>query len=256
MLDRKAFLRPIAHRGLHDAAKDVIENTGPAFEAAIAKGYAIECDLRPAAGGLPIVFHDATLDRLIDGRGPVAALTKSEAKRLRYKAAANVSVLTFAELLDLVAGRVPLLVEVKSEWAPPDADFLGEIACLALGYKGPIALMSFDPDVMTMLRALAPVVPRGIVSGSYRFENGERWWADRVGPGRAWRLANLLESFPARPSFFAYDVRALPTLATRYVRSNLALPLFTWTVRTEEERAIAARWADAPIFEGWAGWQS
>jgi glycerophosphoryl diester phosphodiesterase len=251
MLDRGAFLRPIAHRGLHDAARGIIENTAPAFEAAIAKGYGIECDLRPAAGGLPIVLHDKTLDRLVDGRGPVAALTPADIKRLRYAGGAGVPILTFSELLDLVRGRVPLLVEVKSEWAPPDPDFLGEVARIALAYQGPVALMSFDPDVMVMLRALAPSVPRGIVSGSYRYEDGTRWWGDEIGAGRAWRLANLLESFPARPSFIAYDVRALPAPATRFVRGSLGLPLFTWTVRTEEQRRVAARLADAPIFEGY-----
>jgi glycerophosphoryl diester phosphodiesterase len=218
----------------------------------MAKGYGIECDLRPAAGGLPVVFHDVTLDRLIEGRGPVAALTERELKRLRYKAGGNAQIMTLAELLDLVGGRVPLLVEVKSEWAPPDPDFLGAIAAQALACKGPVALMSFDPDVMVMLRALAPGVPRGIVSGSYRHADGERWWADKIGAGRAWRLANLLESVPARPSFIAYDVRALSALAARIAREVVGLPLFTWTVRTEEDRRVAARWADAPIFEGYA----
>ena len=70
MLDRKTFLRPIAHRGLHSAKRGIIENTEPAFAEAIAKGYGIECDLRPATGGLPIVFHDETLNRLVEGRGP------------------------------------------------------------------------------------------------------------------------------------------------------------------------------------------
>ena len=69
MRDRSAFLKPIAHRGLHDAAKGIIENTVPAFEAAIARGYGIECDVRPAACATPMVFHDLTLERLIEGEG-------------------------------------------------------------------------------------------------------------------------------------------------------------------------------------------
>lgn len=251
MLDMSVFLRPIAHRGLHDAAKGVIENTAPAFEAAIAKGYGIECDLRPAAGGLPLVFHDASLERLVEGSGPVASLKPGCAAKLRFKGGKVTGILPFAALLELVRGRVPLVVEVKSEWAPPDLDFLGAIAALVQPYNGPVALMSFDPDVMIALRHLASDVPQGIVSGSYRNADGTRWWADKVDAVRAWRLANLLESFPARPSFFAYDVRALPTLATRYARGSLGLPVLTWTVRTEEQRRIAARFADAPIFEGY-----
>ena len=101
MLDRKAFLRPIAHRGLHAVKRGIVENTAPAFEAAIAKGYGIECDLQAAGGGLPIVFHDETLNRLVDGKGPVAALSAPDLKRLRY-IHSDTPILTFGELLDLV----------------------------------------------------------------------------------------------------------------------------------------------------------
>jgi len=251
MLDTIAFLRPIAHRGLFDPARGLIENAGGAFEAAIAKGYGIECDLRPAAEGLPIVFHDETLDRLVEGRGPVAALTPSDLRRLRYKGGGGSRILTLTELLDLVAGRVPLLVEVKSEWAPTDRAFLGAIARLAAPYKGPLALMSFDPAVMTVLKELAPVVPRGIVSSTYKVADGAPRWPDKIDDERAFRLAHLLESGPVAPDFYAYHVKALPTPVTRFVREVMGLPLFTWTVRTEDDRRTAAQWADAPIFEGY-----
>jgi glycerophosphoryl diester phosphodiesterase len=246
MFDRSAFLRPIAHRGLHNAKKGIIENTGPAFEAAISKGYGIECDVRPAAGSLPVVFHDETLTRLIDGRGPVAKLKARELKALRHRVG-GAPILTFAELLDLVDARVPLLVEIKSEWGPPDTDFLGEIGVLASAYKGPIALMSFDPAVMAGLRTSAPDVPRGIVSGTYA---GSGWWTRRIGRKRAAGLRNLLESGPVAPDFYAYDVNALPTPVTEYARKVDGLALFTWTVRSARQRRIARQWADAMIFEG------
>ncbi len=249
MFDRTQFLRPIAHRGLHDAARGVIENTSPAFEAAVAKGYGIECDLRPAAGGLPVVFHDETLDRLVEGAGPVAALTPADLARLRYKGQ-DTSILSFAGLLDLVAGRAPLLVEVKSEWEPPNLAFLGEIARLTLGYRGSLALMSFDPAVMAVLKGLAPGIPRGIVSGLYKDEHGETWWREKIDDARADRLAKLLESGPVEPAFYAYHVKALPTATTEMMRKVMGLPLFAWTVRSPEDREIARRWADAPIFEG------
>lgn len=247
MLDRAAFLRPIAHRGLHNAKRGIIENTAPAFEAAIAKGYGIECDLRPAAGGLPAVFHDETVNRLVDGKGPISALDAHGLKRARYKGA-DTHILTFAELLELIDGRVPLLVEIKSEWTPPDAAFLGKVARLALGYKGPLALMSFDPAVIAVMRDKAPSVPRGIVSGSYA---GHGWWNRALGRARAHDLRDLLESAPADPHFYAYQVSALPTPVTRYVREVQGLPLFTWTVRSAKDRAAASKWADAPIFEGY-----
>ena len=248
--DRAQFAKPIAHRGLHDIGAGVVENSGPAFAAALAAGHGIECDLRPAAGGLPLVFHDDTLERLIDGHGAVDRLTAGDLKRLRYTAAADTPILSFAELLDLVAGRQPLLVEIKSEWAPVDRTFMARIADLARSYKGPLALMSFDPAVMVAMRELAPDVPRGLVSGLYRSEPDDDWWRDKLAPGRAFALSHLLEAGPVAPDFVAYHVKALPTPVLRYVREVQGLPVFTWTVRSAEDADIAARWADAPIFEG------
>jgi glycerophosphoryl diester phosphodiesterase len=246
MLDRSVFLRPIAHRGLHDVSHGRIENTAPAFEAALARGYGIECDLRPARDGTPMVFHDVNLDRLTEGCGPLTAFGAAELKTLRYRHA-DTRMLTFAELLEMTAGRAPLLAEIKSEWASPDPDFLKPIAALAAAYRGPLALMSFDPALMAAVRVLAPHVPRGIVAGLYQ---GDGWWRDIIGEERAFRLSHLLESGPAVPSFYAYHVEALPTPVTRFAREVVGIALFAWTVRTDEDRRRAAAWADAPIFEG------
>lgn len=245
-LDRAQFVRSMAHRGLHDAANGVIENTGPAFDAALRLGVGIECDLRPAAGGWPIVFHDETLDRLVDGAGPVATLLPEQLARLRYKGQ-DTPILSFSDFLDLVGGRVPLLVEIKSEWAPPDVDFLGLIASFAKTYRGPLALMSFDPGVMTAIAELAPKIPRGIVSGIYSATGA---WDGQLTQARKDRLSHLLESGPAKPDFFAYSVKNLPTPVTRYVREVQNIPLFTWTVRSLEDWATAKDHADAAIFEG------
>ncbi len=241
------FLRPIAHRGLHDAVAGRIENTGPAFEAAIAAGFGIECDLQPANDGTPFVFHDETLDRLVDATGPIAARGPDELAGLRYRGQSGTAILSYPAFLELVAGRVPLLVEIKSEWNPPDPRFLTAIAALSLAYQGPLALMSFDPAIITAMRALAPALPRGIVSGIYR---GPHWWPDEIGPERAMRLSHCLEAGPAEPSFIAYHVDDLPTPVTRFAREVMRLPLFAWTVRSPEQRQRAATWADAPIFEG------
>ena len=247
MLDRSVFLRPIAHRGLHDYAHGVIENTAPAFEAAIARGYGIECDLQPLADGTPMVFHDFTLDRLIDGKGPIATLGRAAVKKLRYRGQ-DTRIISFADFLDLVGGRVPLLVEIKSDWSPPRLKFLQTIAEIAKGYKGPIALMSFDPVVMARLRELAPAIPRGIVSGIYK---GDDWWLDRLDAERAYRLSHLLECGPVKPAFISYHVKALPTPVTRFLREGLEMPLFCWTVKSAADRKAAAQWADAPTFEGY-----
>ncbi|RUP09219.1 glycerophosphodiester phosphodiesterase family protein [Hyphomicrobium sp.] len=246
MLDRAAFLRPIAHRGLHDAKRGIIENTGHAFEAAIDAGYGIECDVRPIKGGIPVVFHDETLNRLVDGRGPLTAVKERDLRTLRHRIG-GAAILTLAGLLDLVSGRVPLLIEIKSEWDPPDRDFLANVATLVSEYRGPAALMSFDPDVMTAVRGLAPDIPRGIVSGSF---TGAGWWSRKINRKRASALRNLLEAGPVSPDFYAYQVDALPTPVAEYVRRVSGLPVFTWTVRTPKQRRIAATSADAMIFEG------
>lgn len=252
MRNREQFLRPIAHRGLHGApAAGAVENTMAAFRQAIAAGYGIECDLRPARGGLPIVFHDETIERLIEGQGKVADIDAAALGCLSYRGVPEERIPTFAALLELVAGRVPLLVEIKSEWQPPDQGFLAEVARLAAAYSGPVALMSFDPGVIAPMRELAPCVPRGIISGNYLKESTEdHWWEHVLTRERAERLTHLLESGPAEPSFYAYDVNALPTPVTRYVRDVQRLPLFTWTVRTAAQHETARLHADAPIFEG------
>lgn len=248
MREMAAFVKPIAHRGLHGGATGCTENTSEAFEAAIAKGYGVECDLRPARCATPMVFHDATLDRLVVETGPICERDASELAACTYRNGRS-RLQTFADMLAQVGGRQPILAEIKSEWDPPDRAFLRAIADLASAYRGPLALMSFDPDVMAVMRELAPDVPRGIVSGDITAEDPH--WRDRIDPERAYRLTNLLESRRAAPDFYAYQVGALATPVTRFVREVLAMPLFTWTVRTPHERAIAARWADAPIFEGY-----
>ncbi|HEX2842760.1 glycerophosphodiester phosphodiesterase family protein [Hyphomicrobium sp.] len=251
MLDRTTFLRPIAHRGLHDAARGIIENTAPAFEAAIAKGYGIECDLQPAADGTPLVFHDLELGRLTTGSGLITGLQPGCAAKLPFRGTDLTGILSFADLLALIGGRVPLLAEIKSEWNEPNPAFMVKISNLATAYAGPLALMSFDPAVMATIRRLAPGVPRGIVTGSYRYPDGTPWYPDQLSDARRDALANLKESGPADPYFYAYDVRALPSPVAQRIRDDLRLPLFTWTVRTEAQRETARLHADAQIFEGY-----
>ncbi len=245
-LDPAALLRPIAHRGLHGGAGGAIENTAAAFTAAIADGFGIECDIRPAAEGLPVVFHDATLDRLTDGTGLVSGLSSRDLSRARYRGQ-DAPILTFSGMLDLVAGRAPLFVEIKSGWGAPDLAFLAAAARAAAAYKGPLAFMSFDPEAMAALADLAPAIPRGLVSGDLV---AAPWRRGMIGDDRAYRLTHLLEWRRAGASFAAYDVSALPTPVTRFVREVLEMPLLAWTVRNAHDWKIAATWADAPIFEG------
>lgn len=247
-LRRDTFVRPIAHRGLHDAAVGRLENTAPAFEAAIDKRYGIECDLQPAGDGTPMVFHDATLDRLVAASGPIAQYTPAMLARFRYKGQ-DETILSFAQFLELVDGRVPLFVEVKGKKAGVDAAFIEKIARQARAYKGPIALMSFNRSIVAALGERAPHIPRGAVVGGQQVL--ARMWTAGAGARSGPAATRTVNRESSGLSFYAVDVK-LVAMARRWMtRQKLNLPLFTWTVRTPRQRATAARWADAPIFEGY-----
>jgi len=246
--DLTAFLRPIAHRGLHDRRQARIENTAPAFLAAIDKNYGIECDVQAAADGTPMVFHDETLDRLVAATGPVAAQSPSSLRSFRYRRT-DTSILTLAELLHLIGGRVPLLVEVKVNKSAPPPSFLDKIARQARAYRGPIGLMSFNANAVAELGRLAPTVPRGLVVGSHTLPPS--WWATPGGASKARILNRRLGSVPAGLAFFAVDVRILRHARTWMSRHAPELALFSWTIRTARAQRAAAQWADAPIFEGY-----
>ncbi len=243
--DLAPFLRPIAHRGLHDAARGRIENSASAARAAIIRGYGIELDLQPARDMTPMVFHDATLDRLTEEAGPLEARDAEELQNIRL-AGSEDRILTLTAFLALVAGRVPLLVEVKST-AQPRPAFWRAIGAALGAYRGPAAVMSFDPRAVAGVARHVPALPRGLVSCAFDSAQ-DRQWLDA--PTR-FRLRNLLDLVEVGADFIAYDVRALPSLAPLRARRHLGRPLFAWTVRTAREAARARQWADAMIFEGW-----
>ena len=234
--------RPFAHRGLHDAARGIVENSLSAVKGAMGKGYAIEVDLQCAAGDMPVVFHDATLDRLTNEAGPVATREADALCSIPLRGSTD-SILSLPDLLAVVDGHVPLLLEVKSTWRR-DGAFEANIAKLLASYKGPIGVMSFDPYSVKAFRYAAPALPRGLVSE--RFE-GKRW--PSLTAQQRFAMRHLLTSVFAWPNFIAYDVRALPAVAPLAARLA-GLPLLAWTVRTPEERERALRYADAMIFEG------
>ena len=243
--------RPIAHRGLHDGVR-IIENTPSAAAAAIAGAYGIEADLQISADNEAMVHHDEALGRLTDGAGAVRDLTAAALKAVPFKATAD-RMMTLGELIDLVAGRAALVLELKSRF---DGDLrLAVRVAAVLGSKpGPMGVMSFDPALIVELRRLAPQLVRGIASERhFRPQDwGPRWGS----PGglrmalRRRKLAFLLHGFASRPDFIAYKVGDLAAFAPRAARHMFGLPVLTWTVRSAEERAMAARYADQMIFEG------
>jgi glycerophosphoryl diester phosphodiesterase len=235
--------RPIAHRGLHNAT-GVVENSASAVAAAMGKGFAIEVDLQCAAGHAPIVFHDATLDRLTQETGPVAAHSVETLSTMALRGSGD-HIQTLPDLLALVNGFVPLVLEVKSTWAR-DGKFEANIAKALASYSGPVAVMSFDPHSVAAFRHVAPALPRGLIAE--RFANMEHWSALTL--RQRFAMRQLLTSTFARPHFIAYDIGALPALAPLIARTLFGLPLLTWTVRTMADRDRALRYADAMIFEG------
>jgi glycerophosphoryl diester phosphodiesterase len=235
--------RPIAHRGLHDAAHGVIENTASAFTAAVAGNYGIETDLQVSADGEAMVHHDGVLGRLTDGSGTLRGMSAADLQRVPFRATAD-RMMTLGDLLDLVGGRVPVIVELKSRF-DGDLRLVERAAKLLAAYRGPAAVMSFDPAPVIALRRLAPRLVRGIVA-EHRYAPPEWKHLDAV---QRFTLPLLLHGWRSRPDFVAYRVDDIAALAPRMARL-FGIPLLAWTVRTQAQRAMAARFADQAIFEG------
>lgn len=236
--------RPIAHRGLHDTARGLIENTAGAVRAAIAGNYGIEIDVQISRDGEAMVHHDDVLGRLTEGQGRLDQFTAAELKRVAFRGSAE-RMMTLGELCDLVAGRVTMLVELKGRF-DGDGRLPLRVAAVLDRYHGPVAPMSFDPRQLNRLRQKSPHLPRGIVAAKYR---PHPYW-DLMPGWMRYGMGYLLTGLTARPQFVAYAVADLPALAPLFARHVFGLPLLTWAVRTEAERRTAERWADQMIFEG------
>jgi glycerophosphoryl diester phosphodiesterase len=236
--------RPVAHRGLHDAQKSIIENTPSAFTAAIAGHYGIECDLQITADGEAMVHHDEALGRLTDGNARLDAMTSADLKRVPFKATVD-RMITLGELCDLVAGRATLMIELKSRF-DGDRRLVARTADVLAGYRGRAAVMSFDPAQIAALRALAPERTRGMVA-ERRYRHHE--W-DRLPAATKRAMSYFQHALATWPQFIAYSVADLPATIPTLARRLFGLPLLTWTVRSADDRRKAERYADQMIFEG------
>jgi glycerophosphoryl diester phosphodiesterase len=232
--------RPIAHRGLHVAASGVIENTPSAFRAAVAAGYGIECDLQISSDGEAMVHHDDTLGRLTDGAGRLDTVTADALRHVAFKSTTD-RMLSLGELCDLVAGHATLLIELKGNFAG-DTRLAARTADVLAGYGGPVAAMSFDPGLMAALRNLAPSLALGVI--------GMRREAGTPVTAQMSALRYLRKVLAARPQFLAYRVADLTSAPPLLARHVLRWPVLTWTVRSPDDRARAAAYADQMIFEG------
>jgi glycerophosphoryl diester phosphodiesterase len=213
-----------AHRGLHYGAQ-FPENSLIAFAAALELGCGIECDLRLTADNQVLVFHDADAWRLCASPLRIGKSTHAELGRLRL---GDGPIPTLASLFNLVAGRVPLLLEVKVDgdiwrWVPA-------LRPLLAGYPGRLGIMSFDARLPRLLKTNLPSVRRGLVI------------RDRTSP-----LKRSIAMWLASPDFLAVDRAALdrPWAA----RARERMPVYSWTIRTAAEREQARVHADALIWE-------
>jgi glycerophosphoryl diester phosphodiesterase len=223
---------PFAHRGLHGGV--LVENSGGAFCAAVAHGYGIELDVQLSRDGEAMVFHDYELDRLTIEQGPVAGRTAVELQAIRLYVGDEVMP-RLSEALTMIGGRVPLLIEVKSKDRRV-AHLCRAVADTLAGYEGPVGVMSFNPEVGAWFARRSPDVLRGLVVT----ESGKS--------GLRGRIERRLFLWRSRADFLAYDIRDLPSRFAQAARDR-GLAVYTWTVRTEEDRARAAAHAGQIIFE-------
>ncbi|WP_439815617.1 glycerophosphodiester phosphodiesterase family protein [Zavarzinia sp. CC-PAN008] len=238
--------RPIAHRGLHgrwiDGARRP-ENTRAAFLAAIRHGYGIELDLVLSGDGVAMVFHDEALSRLT-GRPGLAA--DHDAATLGTFAVLGTAetIPTLAQVVRLVDGRAPLVIEIKGCGALTPV--LAEATARALHkYQGPHCIKSFDPAAPAWFRTHAPAVPRGLVA-----MRASDWDEGEIGAERARLLEQLADLDRVGASFVSYDINALPNRAVAQARAS-GRAVITWTVRNARQRARAAAFADNIVFENW-----
>ena len=223
--------RPIAHRGYHDMNKTVWENTLSAFSRAVEAGFAIECDLQYAADGVPVVFHDDDLQRLCNIPGDVRAKSSSELSLLAIGGTKD-RVPRLRDMLDLVKGKVPLVIELKGREGD-DEGFVESVLEVLEDYEGPVALMSFDYHLLRALKHAECPYPVGLTAEGVKPEV----------------LATHEEAMALGLDFTSYCVVHLPNPFVTALREK-GTPVITWTVRDEIMRAQTYTYADQMTFEG------
>jgi glycerophosphoryl diester phosphodiesterase len=236
--------RPIAHRGLHKLSSGVVENTERAFSGAIKQNYAIECDLQLTADDEAVVFHDETLERVTERTGWVKDFSTRELKSAKFKHSTD-RMQILSELLEQVAGRVTLVIELKSHF-----DGNTQLTTRALevlsNYNGPYCLMSFDPDMIAAIALQSPDTVRGITAD----RTTDSYY--RMLPfARRMSLRHFDHLEKTRPHFISYYFRDLPFAPVQAIRAS-GYPIITWTIRSKEEERQALRYSDQVTFEGYS----
>lgn len=245
----KALLTiPLSHRGYHDLAARRPENSLAAFRAAVEAGYGIELDVQRSADAQAVVFHDDTLDRLADTTGPVLDHTAAVLGTIRLRGSDEV-IPTLSEVLALVAGRVPVLIEIKEglDTMLPTPGLLELAVARALdGYVGPVAVMSINPHCVAHMARLAPDVARGLTTESFDPEANVP-----VPPETCARLRGIPDYDRTCSSFISHQVSDLARPRVAELKSQGAA-ILCWTVRSAAAEVEARRVADNITFEDYA----
>lgn len=243
-----AFLkRPIAHRAYHDKANGRPENSREAVLAAVQAGYGIEIDIQTSKDGVAMVFHDYALTRLTGEQGPIALRTAQELSQMRLLGGAT-GIPTLKEVLDLVEGKVPLLIEIKDQDGQmgPNIGPLEEAIALALdGYKGPVALMSFNPHSVAKMAVLCPDIPRGITTSAYSAQD----WPTLSEAVRS-ELRPIHDYDVTGSCFISHEAADLGSAVVARIKAKGATVL-CWTIRSPQAESVARAVADNVTFEGY-----
>ena len=244
-----AFLTtPVAHRALHDTAAGRPENSIEAIRAAVEAAYAIEIDLQLSRDGEAMVFHDYDLARLTGETGPIQMRTAAELTRIPLRHGRH-TIPTFAQALEEVGGKVPLLVEIKDQDGAlgPAVGRLEQAAATALkGYTGDVAVMSFNPNSVRVFGGLSPDTPLGLTTCDF---NAEDW--PLIPAARRKRLAGIPDMAASRATFISHDRSDLDSPHVARLKSR-GVPVLCWTIRSPEAEAEARRIADNVTFEGYS----
>jgi glycerophosphoryl diester phosphodiesterase len=241
------FDRPIAHRGLHDETRGIIENSPSAFEAAIEAGYAIECDVQLSSDGVPFIFHDDFFERLTEAGGRSDSRPIGEVQTLVLRGSSRNEVpQRFTEFLAQVGGRTLLQIELKEQTSAEGTRRLASAVAEALrAYAGSYAIESFDPRLLVALRREGVTAPLGIITYGY----DEPEWDQHVAGWKKLMLRHLLHWPLSRFDFISCRDRSLGMPAVRLFRA-LGVPVTSWTIVSAEGARSALRQADQIVFEG------
>ena len=214
-----------AHRGLHDNESDAPENSMKAFAKAVEDGYGMEMDIQLTKDKIPVVFHDETLDRMCGVEGKVWEFTYEELQKLKL-AKSEERIPKFEDVLALVDGKVPLIVEYKLD--VPSTEVCEIADPMLQNYKGVYCIESFHPYAVKWYRDHRPEVIRGQLSQD--FSKQEKY----KGKILYWALSNLLMNVLGRPDFIAYNHKDADMFSRKFCSFLGALPV-AYTIKSQEE---------------------